>query len=234
MIFLAYTTYIRVGDFMYIYKEGILDLQPREKASKYGIINLSDRELISVILGSGTKDAPIDVLSSKILRIIDEHNGNVSTRDLMEIKGIGKARAIQLKACLEFSRRIIGSGKIRVSYPSDTLPEVRHFVTRQQEYFIVISLNGAHEIIKSRVVSIGILNKTLIHPREVFSDPIKERAASVILAHNHPSGNLQPSPEDIEVTKRLVKAGEILGIGVLDHIIFSSKEHYSFAENSLL
>lgn len=219
---------------MYRYTEGIKDIQPREKAIKYGIEKLSDRELISIILGSGSAKTPVSILSQKVLRLLDETNGDVSLDDLMKIDGIGRAKATLISSAIEYSRRLLHPMITRVSYPTDILPVVRHYVTRPQEYFMVISLNGAHEIIRSRVVSIGILNRTLIHPREVFSDPIKESAASIIIAHNHPSGNLEPSNEDIEVTKRLVDAGILLGINVLDHVIFSNRDHYSFAESDLI
>lgn len=217
---------------MYKDKEGKAGLKPREKALVFGIKKLSDRELVSILLGSGNNQSPISVLSKKILKLIDNKNGRIDLKDLTDIYGIGIAKATTITAAIEFSRRLLHPSVTRVCYPTDILPAVRHYVTRSQEYFIVISLNGAHEIINSRIVSIGILNRTLIHPREVFSDPIKERAASIILAHNHPSGNLSPSTEDIEVTKRLLNAGEILGINVLDHVIFSKKDHYSFAENN--
>lgn len=219
---------------MYRYKEGIKDIQPREKAIKYGVGKLSDRELIAIILGSGSTKTPVATLSQKVLKLLDETNGEVTVENLMNINGIGRAKATLVSSAIEFSRRLLHPMVTRVSYPTDILPVVRHFVSRPQEYFIVISLNGAHEIIRSRIVSIGILNRTLIHPREVFSDPIKESAASVIIAHNHPSGNLEPSSEDIEVTKRLVEAGTLLGINVLDHVIFSNKDHYSFAECNLM
>ncbi len=219
---------------MYKFKEGVVNLQPREKAAQYGIKHLSDRELISILLGSGSHNNPVERVSSKILLLIDQTNGNITTDELKKVKGIGTAKATLIGAAMEFSRRRISTTITKVSYPTDILPSVRHFVTRAQEYFIVIALNGAHEIIKTRVVSIGILNKTLIHPREVFSDAIKERAASLIISHNHPSGNLEPSKEDKEVTKRLVEAGELLGIKVLDHVIFSDKEYFSFTENSLI
>lgn len=219
---------------MYHEKEGILDIMPREKAIRYGINKLSDRELLSILIGSGSRETSVVQLSRKLLHLIDKTNGAFSIRDLMEIKGIGEAKATLISAAMEFSRRILHPHIIRVSYPTDILPVVRHYVTRSQEYFIVISLNGAHEIINSRVVSLGILNRTLIHPREVFTDPIKERAASIILSHNHPSGNLEPSKEDIEVTRRLIEAGEILGINVLDHVIFSLRDHFSFAEENMI
>ncbi|QEN05421.1 DNA repair protein RadC [Thiospirochaeta perfilievii] len=219
---------------MYRYKNKASSLQPREKAKKYGMKNLSDKELISILLGSGTKSNPIDKLSNKILELIDTSNSELSTEELEKINGIGVAKASMIGASMEFSRRRLTPSIQKISYPTDILPAVRHFVTRPQEYFIVITLNGAHEIIKTRVISIGILNKTLIHPREVFSDALKDRAASLVLAHNHPSGNLEPSNEDKEVTKRLISAGDILGIKILDHIIFSHRSYFSFTENQII
>ncbi len=219
---------------MYTFKEGHPFLLPREKAIKYGAKSLSDRELLTIILGSGTKDNPVNKLSIQLLLLFDKKNDEIDIEDMLKLKGVGFAKATLITAAMEFSRRRLCPSINKVSFPTDILPAIRHFVTRAQEYFIVISLNGAHEIIKPRIVSIGILNRTLIHPREVFSDALKERAASLILAHNHPSGNLEPSSEDIEVTKRLVEAGELLGIKILDHIIFSKTNYYSFTENSLL
>ncbi len=219
---------------MYKLKENKSDLQPREKASEYGIKNLSDKELISILLGSGTQKNPVDKLASQILLLIDKTNGEATREELKKINGVGDAKAALIGAAMEFSRRRLTPGIRKISYPTDILPAVRHYVTRPQEYFIVISLNGAHEIIKTRVVSIGILNRTLIHPREVFADALKERAASLIITHNHPSGNLSPSPEDREVTNRLVDSGELLGIKILDHIIFSDRDYFSFTENDLL
>lgn len=219
---------------MYRFKEGVTDLQPREKAIQYGIKYLSDKELISILLGSGSKENPVGKLATKILLVIDKTNCEATTEDFIAIKGVGNAKATLIAAAMEFSRRRLSPSITKVTYPTDILPAVRHYVTRPQEYFIVISLNGAHEIIKTNVVSIGILNRTLIHPREVFSDAIKDRAASLILTHNHPSGNLSPSKEDKEVTKRLIDAGELLGIKVLDHIIFSDNNYFSFTENSII
>jgi len=103
---------------------------------------------------------------------------------------------------------------------------------RKQEHFLCISLNGANEVIATRTISVGLVNKTQVHPREVFADPITDRASAIIIAHNHPTGGLAPSKEDIEITMRLKKAGETLGIKLLDHIIFSHKGHYSFLENN--
>jgi DNA repair protein RadC len=114
--------------------------------------------------------------------------------------------------------------------PTDVLPLVRHYADRKQEHFICISINGANEFITTRVVSVGLVNKTQVHPREVFADPITDRASAIIVAHNHPSGGLLPSQEDLEITKQLTSAGEVLGIKVLDHMIFNDKGYYSLLE----
>jgi DNA repair protein RadC len=114
------------------------------------------------------------------------------------------------------------------------LPLIRHYADRRQEHFLCVSLNGANEIIATRVVSVGLVNKTQVHPREVFADPITDRASAVIVAHNHPSGSLEPSKEDIDITGQLRSAGEILGIRLLDHVIFNSKGYYSFLEKGLI
>lgn len=124
--------------------------------------------------------------------------------------------------------------KVQVSYPSDLLPSLKRYRDLDKEHFIVATLDGAHQVIGIRLISIGILNRTLIHPREVFRQAISDNAASVILVHNHPSGNVEPSEEDKSVTKRLTEAGDIIGIKVLDHLVVSTHDYYSFLENCLL
>jgi DNA repair protein RadC len=132
---------------------------------------------------------------------------------------------------LEFSRHRIRPEGLRISFPPDVLPLIQHYADRKQEHFLCVSLNGANEVIASRVVSVGLVNKTQVHPREVFADPITDRASAIIVAHNHTAGGLTPSKEDIEVTKQLKAAGATLGIKLLDHIIFNHKGHYSFLEH---
>ncbi len=122
----------------------------------------------------------------------------------------------------------------RITVPSDILPVVRHYADRKQEHFLCLSLNGAHEVQSVRVVSIGLVNRTIVHPREVFADPLTDRAAAVVVAHNHPSGRVDPSMEDRDVTRRLKQAGDTLGIRLLDHLVFSTKGYYSFLEHGEL
>lgn len=217
---------------MYRLIEGQQDLMPREKASTYGIKKLSDSELLSVLLGCEAKTKKNSLLISRVLLAIDKSKDEDLIENLVKITGIGPGKATLISSAIEFSRRKLTPNRKKVSYPTDILPAVRHYVTREQEYFITVCLNGAQEIIQTNLISIGIVNRTLIHPREVFADAILTRSASIILCHNHPSGNLDPSPEDLQVTEKLVEAGELLGIKVLDHIIFSDNNYYSFTENS--
>ena len=145
-------------------------------------------------------------------------------------ENMGLAKAALICAALELGRRRLPSKRKQIIFPSDAYPLIRHFGTRQQEHFLCISLNGAHEVVSVNVVSIGLVNHTLVHPREVFADPLRERATAGIVAHNHPSGNLTPSSDDRNVTRRLKSAGELLGIPVLDHLIFSDVAFHSMLE----
>jgi DNA repair protein RadC len=165
---------------------------------------------------------------------VDAHHGRPDLNDLQRLEGIGPAKATLIAAALEFSRRRIQPDGMRIKTPVDVLPLVRHYGDRKQEHFLCISLNGAGEVISTRVVSIGLVNKTQVHPREVFADPITDRASAVILAHNHPAGDLRPSKEDLQVTEQLVQAGATLGITVFDHIIFNRSGHFSFLANNIL
>jgi DNA repair protein RadC len=208
--------------------------RPREKLQARGPEALSDLELLAILLGSGTRDSDVLTVAGRILKAIDGGSDQVSLDALQEIEGVGPAKASLIAAALEFARRRIRPEGLRISFPPDALPLIRHFADRRQEHFICVSLNGANEVIATRVVSVGLVDKTQVHPREVFADPITDRASAVIVAHNHPSGSLEPSPEDHDITIRLKSAGEILGIRFLDHIIFNQKGYYSFLEKGLL
>lgn len=208
--------------------------RPREKLHAKGAPALSDLELMAILLGRGTEGHDVMSVSERILKVIDGNNGSLDLEDLQKIDGVGPAKATLIVAALEFARRRIRPEGIKISFPPDVLPIIQHYADRKQEYFICISLNGANEVIASRVVSVGLVNRTQVHPREVFADPITDRATAVIVAHNHPSGNLTPSDEDISVTRQLKSAGETLGIKLLDHIIFNRRGYYSFLEKEQL
>jgi DNA repair protein RadC len=208
--------------------------RPREKLQAKGPEALSDLELLAILLGSGTKESDVLTVAGRILKVLDGRNEKLSLEELLKIEGVGPAKASLIAAALEFARRRIRPEGLRISFPPDVLPLIRHFADRKQEHFICASLNGANEVIATRVVSVGLVNKTQVHPREVFADPLIDRASAVIVAHNHPSGSLEPSKEDIDITGQLKSAGEILGIRLLDHIVFNAKGYRSFLESGLL
>ncbi len=197
---------------------------------KNGPTALSDLELLAILIGSGSKERPVQVLAKDLLRVLDDSSVSIGLPELCKVKGLGPAKAAVICAALELGRRRLPTKKRQIASPVDVYPLVQHYGTRQQEHFLSISLNGAHEVMAISVVSIGLVNRTLVHPREVFAEAVRERATAIIIAHNHPSGNLQPSEEDAEVTRRLKQAGEILGIKILDHLIFDQEHFYSLME----
>lgn len=207
---------------------------PRERLLETGPHVLSDQELLAVVLGSGHAGCNVFALAAQVLRALERASFEVSPRDLMRVNGMGPAKATQLAAAIEFCRRVLAPRNYRIRQPSDAVPLLQHYADRRQEHFISVSLNGAHEVHAVRIVSVGLVNRTLVHPREVFAEALKDRAAAIIVAHNHPSGNVQPSSEDRAVTETLMEAGDILGIRLLDHIIFSPREYYSFREREEL
>ncbi len=209
--------------------------RPREKLKAMGPFGLSDIELVCLILGSGQRGRPVQDMAQDLLDLMDEKgSAGLSGKDIETIPGIGGAKASTICACLELGRRFSFTKSRSCKDPSSVFDLVRHYGDRQQEHFLVILLNGAHELMGVNLVTVGLVNRTLVHPREVFSEALKGRATAVILAHNHPSGNLEPSPDDLEVTFRIRKAGQLLGIEVLDHIIFSSDGYRSLMETGEL
>ncbi|MBN2443000.1 MAG: DNA repair protein RadC [Spirochaetales bacterium] len=208
--------------------------RPREKLLKNGAAYLSDQELLAIILGKGTQKDDVLSLAGKIVKIIDDKGLLFTAHDITNIPGIGNAKAAAISAAFEFVRRRIKPEGLKIKFPPDILPLIQHYADRKQEHFICISINGANEVMSVRVVSIGLINKTHVHPREVFADVISERASAVIVAHNHPQGDLTPSKEDVNITKQLKAAAEILGLSLLDHIIFNTKGYYSFVEGNEL
>jgi len=211
-----------------------LDERPREKLLKKGAESLSDLELMAIILGKGSQKNDVLSLAKQLIKAIDEKGIKVQAKDILDIDGIGEAKATTIVAAFEFVRRRIKPEGLKIKFPVDVLPLIQHYGDRKQEHFLSISINGANEVMNIRVVTIGLINKSQVHPREVFADVIAERASAIIIAHNHPVGDLRPSNEDITVTKRIKEAASILGISLLDHIIFNSKGYYSFVEKDEL
>ena len=204
--------------------------RPREKLLRKGAAALSDQELLAVLLGKGTPGMDVMELAAKLAKVIDEKGLHVQAEDLRGFEGVGDAKATLILAALEFARRRIKPEGVKIETPADLLPHVRHYADRKQEHLLCATINGANEILNIRVVSIGLVDRTPVHPREVFGDALSDRASAIIVAHNHPSGSLEPSAFDIEVTKQLKAAGIIMGIALLDHIIFNRSGYYSFLE----
>ncbi|MDD4691604.1 RadC family protein [Eubacterium aggregans] len=226
---------------------GIKDLpeddKPREKMCRFGSHCLTDAELLAIIIGTGTPDLTAIELSQQILKAFDNRLEALLTASVEELignsalKGIGPAKAAKIKAAIELGRRI---NRGKVEYPQVTSPkevadflleEMRHY---QQEHFVILLLNTKNRIYKVEEISVGTINASLVHPREVFSAAIRQHAVSIILAHNHPSGDPAPSREDQRITDRLRATGELVGIPVLDHIIVGGDAYLSFKEDSLL
>jgi DNA repair protein RadC len=218
-------------------KDISLENRPRERLEKQGAASLSDAELLAVILKTGNKkENVIDMSNRLISKYGVDKLSSCSLKELQEINGIGKAKASQILALFEFNKRHnlakqngkpIKSAKDVYEYASAKLDGM------SQEFFMILHLDSKNRIVKNETVSIGTLNASLIHPREVFKSAIRESANSIILVHNHPSGDPQPSKEDEEITERLFDAGELLNIKVLDHVIIGNEKYYSFKESKI-
>ncbi|HBG66961.1 MAG TPA: hypothetical protein DDW78_10900 [Treponema sp.] len=206
----------------------------RELTLKNGLSFPSDAELVMLMLGSGSPDVPIGVLSQKIINVLNGSPSEELVGRLKEIKGIGDSKALAVAAAVELGRRRNAHFRARIRTPADIVPYLKHFALEVKEHFICASMNGAHEVLNIRVASIGTTNRTLIHPREIFAEPLAEHASAVICCHNHPSGPCEPSQEDKDSTRALQEAACILGITFLDHIIITKESYFSFLEHGLL
>lgn len=207
---------------------------PRERLLKYGVENLSNVDLLSIILRTGVKDINVTELATTILSQVGGINklANVGIRELSNIKGMGSVKAITLLASIELGNRV-NSKEIDFNM-SFTNGEVVHnvfkrfFLNLNQEKFIAIFLDNKKRLISYKIISIGTVDKTIVHPRDIFNEAIKNTASSIIVMHNHPSGILNPSKEDIDLTRKLTECGKMMNIPVVDHIITNGKEYYSF------
>lgn len=202
---------------------------PREKLEKYGSNKLKDYELLAVLIGSGIKGLNVLELSKKILKLIYEVGvKKISLEDLLKIKGLGKAKASQVFAMIELGKRLNDENRIEILSPQDVWNACADIRDSKKEHFIAFYLDTQNRLIERQVISIGTLSSSLVHPREVFEPAVKLSAASVIIAHNHPSDSVEPSMEDREITSRLKKAGEIIGIEVIDHVILAKSCYSNF------
>ncbi len=208
--------------------------RPREKLKERGAEALSDVELLALLLGSGIPGKDVMQLAKQVAELLAQAGSALNFEQLSKVGGIGIAKASQILASFELARRHLLKNSVKIKTAKDALPYLSDIADKQQEHFVCLTLNGAHELIEKRTITVGLLNSSPIHPREVFADAITDRAASVILAHNHPSGNLTPSDADLKITAKLMQAGELLGIRVLDHLIVSRRNYLSFREHGMM
>ena len=204
--------------------------------SETNIRRLDNKALIGAILERSTDNPEGKRIIREVSAAITEKGKAIDYNDLSGIRGIGHANAVKIMAVFEIGRRFYNtdSPTLKVSKPEDILPLCASFRDKKQEHFVVITLNGAGEIIENRTVSIGLLNHTLVHPREVFADAITDRAASIICVHNHPSGSLEPSGQDIAITTQLKEAGTLLGIQLVNHLIVTKNSWLSMRERGMI
>jgi len=214
--------------------------RPRERLQKFGPEALSAQELLALVIGRGIPKKSVMNIAQELLVKF----GNVKAisqatiEELSQIKGIGLAKAAQLKACFELGKREELEPEFKnydIKDPESVVKAIRASIRdKAKEHFKLILLNPRNKIIGISTISIGTLNASLVHPREVFKDAIVHSAASVVLAHNHPSGDPEPSEDDIKITNKLVESGRILGIEVIDHIIIGKNNFCSFKERGLM
>ena len=218
-----------------------LNERPRERLINKGVEYLSNEDLLAILLKTGTKENSVKVLASNILKQLDNISNlkDINLERLVKIKGIGKAKACEILAAIELGKRlnqkIDNLNQIKI-YSSNSIYEYYQdkLKDKLQEYFYCVYLDTKNHIIKDKLLFIGTINESLIHPREIFKEAYLLSASSIICIHNHPSGNVTPSNNDIVMTKQLIEVGKILGIKVLDHIIIGKNNYYSFNDNSLV
>jgi len=208
--------------------------KPREKLIRKGPNALKDFELMAVLLGSGIAGKDVIKLSKEIIALFEKGFESLDLNSLANIHGMGPAKAAQILAAIELSKRYLIKQNKKITSAEDVYSELKEYRNKKQEYFLVLTLNGASHLIEKRIISIGTLNQSLVHPREVFADAIGDRAAGIIIAHNHPSGQLEASHEDKMVTKRIKEVGKIMGIELLDHVILTKDGYLSLREEGIV
>ena len=212
-----------------IIKEMSIEQRPRERLERFGVDVLSEAELLAIVLNTGTKSENVIDMSHRLIKTYGvDKLSNCSLKELQAIKGIGRAKACKLLACFELNKRKFQNSGIFIKTPNNVFDYLSPKMSPlTKEHFVVLHLNSKNMVLKEEVVSIGTLNSALIHPREIFKSAIKESANSIILVHNHPSGDATPSPEDYEITSKLVEAGKLVDINVLDHVVIGKDDFRS-------
>ena len=210
-------------------KDHPVSFRPREKLQKLGAENLSVEELIAIIISTGTKGKNAVEIAKEITQKFGQNLLVTSIEDLCSVKGLGKVKAIKLKSAFEIGLRYtkILNDKALIATAKDAYLLLHEYTNKKQEHLILITLNARNQLISKKVITIGTLDASLFHPREVFAESISDRAAKIIIAHNHPSGSLEPSSNDLIMTQKIQDAGELLGIKLVDSIIISEDGYTS-------
>jgi len=215
--------------------------RPRERLQKFGVEALSVQEILAIILGRGTAGESVTVTVQRLLSQFGNLNGiaNASIEELSKVKGIGIAKASQIKASFELANRRGDYVELLDKQPMVNPDKVFNMVKsklkdKKKEYFLTLLLTTRNQLIKTAEISIGSLDTSIVHPREVFKEAIAASAASLILVHNHPSGDPKPSEDDISLTRRLIETGEIIGIEVLDHLIVGDERYVSLKKEGII
>ena len=218
-----------------------LNERPRERLINYGVSNLSNEELLSILLKTGTKDQSVKLLANNILKTLDDIKDlkDINLQTLTKIKGIGEAKACELISAIELGNRInkkINSiNQIKVTSSTSVYEYYKSILEdKKQEHFYCVYLDTKNHIIKDKLLFIGTINESLIHPREIFKEAYLLSASSIICVHNHPAGSIEPSQNDIITTNQIKESGLLLGIKLLDHIIIGKDTYYSFNDNGLI
>ena len=203
-------------------------LMPREKLVKYGVANLTDVELLHLLIGSGNKQVSAEQISRRVLRLLKDKGSSITYEELSSIQGMGPAKTSEIVSLFELGRRyLMPADRPKIENTEDAVAQLVSIRNKKQECFVVLTLDGANRLIDNTIVFQGTLNQSLVHPREIFAKALEDRAAKIIVAHNHPSGNLEPSVDDIKITEKLKEAGRLMGIEVLEHIIVSKNGYRS-------
>jgi DNA repair protein RadC len=208
--------------------------RPREKLRRKGVAALSDFELLEVMIGNGTAGADVGQIARQVQKLLQKGSEGLSYEALVGVRGVSTAGAGKILAALELAKRHLVKDIEPLRTMSEVVARLDDIRTKQQEYLVALSLDGGQRLIAQRIITIGTLDTVLAHPREVFADALMDRAACLIVAHNHPSGELQPSPQDITLTQQLVAAGQLLGVALRDHIIVTRTDYFSFRQHHLL
>lgn len=211
-------------------------LRPRERLVRYGVSKLSNSELLAILLRTGKSGKNAVELATEILQKFNSDGiANATIDEIKKIKGLGTAKACEIVACFELGKRLLKEKKSNIYIlPSDVFNELKDIRNLKKEHLYVFYLNSRNQEIEKELVSVGTIDSTTAHPREVFESAIKHSASQIIVAHNHPTGDFTPSSEDIALTERLVSAGQILGIELTDHVIVSFKGFFSFRQSGLI